>query len=428
MAGARPAAARGFFSDSRQRRVTLVRAVRRTTAQYLRAFQGLPRASWLLTAVVFVHRAGTMVLPFLTLYLTGQKGMDPTDAGLLLGLWGVGSLIGSSLGGVLCDRYGGVPVAVAGLLCAGAGLIALGQVESPAAIGVLLFATTALGDIFRPASSTTFANVCPPDLRTRGMALNRLAINAGSAVGPALGGFLAQVNYEFLFWLDGGSCLLAAGLLWSVRAAIQSHATAPESDAAADAAASVSPFGDRLFLVCLGLVLCVGLVFMQMFSTVTLFLEQQYHLNEAAIGLLFGINPVLILLLEMPLVHRLEGRPPLRWIALGTVLIGAGFALLPLGSTFAFGVVVILVLTAGEMLESPLVAGFIATRAPDAQRGRYMGLYVSCFALASVIAPPLGAAVYQHLGADVLFYSCGVVGVLTAAGYAALHRATAAQA
>ncbi|HMB51740.1 MAG TPA: MFS transporter, partial [Thermoanaerobaculia bacterium] len=88
---------------------------------YRDAFAGLPRAAWLLSVITFVHRSGTMVLPFLTLYLTGPLGYTSEHAAWMFAVFGLGSLAGTYLGGWATDRFGSQPVQAWSLVAAGAG-------------------------------------------------------------------------------------------------------------------------------------------------------------------------------------------------------------------------------------------------------------------------------------------------------------------
>jgi predicted MFS family arabinose efflux permease len=388
---------------------------------YREAYSGLPRAVWVLALVALVNRSGTMVLPFLALYLTSQRGYTTGEAGAFLGVYGVGSIAGSFVGGVLSDRLGPLRVQAAALCGAGIAFVVLGRATTTAAISTVLLALAVLNEAFRPANAACLATVCPPALLTRGFALNRVAINLGCAIGPVLGGLLAVVDYAWLFVVDGATCLCAALPL----AALRSTAPAAGRDAPTDAAADRSPWRDRLFLACLLCASGIGFMHLQTMSTLPLYLTEGYGFREDTVGLLFAVNPVLIVLFEMVLVHRLRERPPLPLVGLGALLIGVGASLLPLGRGFAFALVAMVVWTVGEMLESPLFGGFVAARAGPTRRGAYMGLYMLAFACAVVLAPLGGTAVYERLGPTALWLGCGGLGVVIALAFWRLAHAVA---
>lgn len=377
---------------------------------YRVSYAGLPRATWLLALVTAVNRAGSMVVPFLALYFTTELGFGESDAGVLLGAFGAGGLLGAALGGTLADRFGALPVQVATLVLCGAGFFVLGACTTWAQLAVALFAVGAIFTAFRPANAVVLAATCPPAERLRAFAVHRLAINAGCAIGPAVGGFLARVDYSWLFLVDGSVCIACGLLLWVLlRGRTDPHAHEPPEAAGGKAR---SPWRDGGFLGVMAVSLSAAVITFQWLSTGPLFLHDAYGLAEDEIGLLLAINPVLIVLLEMVLVHALRGRAPLPWIGIGVFLIGASCYLLPLGRTFAWGVVVVVVWTAGEMLESPLTSAFAANRAGAANRGRYMGVFSMMYSVATIVAPVMGTGVYESLGAEVLWYGSGTVGVL----------------
>jgi len=186
-------------------------------ALYRQAYHGLPRRAWILFAVNLVNSSGSMVIFFLSLYLTRKLGFSPARAGQALSLYGVGSLGGAYLGGWLADRVGSIRVQKASLVVCGVFLIALGQVSSAWGILPLLFGFALFAGTLYPANATSMSKICPSDLQVKGFALNRLANNLGATIGPAVGGVLALRDYRLLFWADGLTSLAAAAvfmLLW----------------------------------------------------------------------------------------------------------------------------------------------------------------------------------------------------------------------
>src|SRR5215218_2548971 len=123
---------------------------------YSKAYSGIPKPVWWLALVMLINRSGTMVIPFLTVYLTGI-GYSLNQAGLMMALFGVGSFVGGYVGGRLTDRFGFFYVQVFSLLCNGVLFILLGYLKVLWAIGVCIFALSSLGEAFRPANSAAIA-------------------------------------------------------------------------------------------------------------------------------------------------------------------------------------------------------------------------------------------------------------------------------
>ncbi len=393
----------------------------RLLALYRDAFRGLSREVWLLSLFMFVNRAGTMVLVFLVLYLTERHGYSATQAGTVLMLYGIGSICGIAASGWLVDRIGFRAVQVGALALGGCGLIIFGTLDPgwPMAVGAVLLGL--VGESFRPANSTAISVFSRPENRARAFGLNRLAINLGVSIGPAIGGFLAEVDYSWLFWVDGATCIVAAGLML-VFVPAKPRAEGDE----AQAPAGTSPWRDRAFVSMFALLASSGLIFFQVMSTYPLHLDQVFGFSKSVIGQVLAVNALIIVLFEMPLVKALEGREPLRLIGVAGLLLGAGFGLLPLVTSLAGVVALVVVWTVGEMLMAPMSITWVANRANDSNRGAYMAAFGICFSLCSALAPLLGTAVFEHLGPRVLWFGCGALGWVVFVGFRALAAREAA--
>lgn len=112
-----------------------------TTARtYRNAYSGLSRSTWLLSLVMLINRSGTMVVPFMTLYLTSpQMGYSVGQAGIVFGLFGLGAFSGAFFGGKMTDRIGFYPVQMITLIGGGVLFIVLGQMKSYSLICLFTF-------------------------------------------------------------------------------------------------------------------------------------------------------------------------------------------------------------------------------------------------------------------------------------------------
>ncbi|UCF67160.1 MAG: MFS transporter [Acidobacteriota bacterium] len=372
----------------------------RVVASYREAFRGLPGPVWLLCVAALVHRAGTLVLPFLSLYLTEELGLTLRQAGLLLGLYGVAAIPASLLGGWLSDRIGALRVLALSLVGSGVVLLLLVWARSLLEIGAGIVLLSLIAEPFRPAVMSALSERAPIELRPRAFALLRLAVNLGMTVGPAFGGFIATRNYGWLFVIDAVTCWLA---LLVVRGALSEPQ--PSDASASDATTGRGPWRDGPFLLLMLIILGLAAVVFQFLGSLPVFFRRDYGLTEDLIGLLLGLNALIIVLVEMPLVRELERFDRLRIVGLGCVLTCVGFGILPLGESIGFAALSIAIWTAGEMLTLPFANALVAERAPRAHRGRYMGVYTMTYALAFVVAPLGGMALYQRFGGGALWGS-----------------------
>ncbi|HET9210611.1 MAG TPA: MFS transporter [Thermoanaerobaculia bacterium] len=386
---------------------------RTVAATYREAFSGLSRSVWLLSLASLINRAGTMVMPFLVLFLVEKRGFTTTQAGQTLALYGFAAMAASYYGGRLCDRFGPLRVMQGSLVLTGLSFWALGLVPGRLAISAMVLVLALVGEVFRPANLSALTVASDPGERARSIALMRLAVNAGMTVGPSVGGLLAAFGYGWLFLVDGATSILAAGLLFF--AFPEARAAAPVSRAK-ELAPARSPFRDLPVMAILGLMFLLSVVVFQVTSTFPLSLRDLYGFSEARIGVALASNTVIIVLFEMVLIHSLARRDPLKVAGFGAFLFGAGLALLPFGSGLGYAVFTVAIWTVGEMLAFPLLTSAIASRAPEGARGAYLGLLNFSFAAGFVVAPLVGTWVYQHLGARTLWLGCGVMGVVVWAG------------
>jgi predicted MFS family arabinose efflux permease len=397
--------------------------VTKTLTLYKQAYSGLSRSTWLLCLVMLVNRSGTMVIPFMTIYLTQPSmGYSIAQAGFVMGIFGLGAICGGFLGGRLTDRLGFHRVQLVALAGGGIMFIILGQMRSYPWICVCAFLLSVVNDAFRPANSTAIATYSKEENRTRSYSLNRLAINLGWAFGGALGGILASINYHLLFWVDGCTNLVALLLL---RIFLDPATTVPVHHREGGAARpALSAYRDKIYL---GFIVCTILFascFFQVFSTLPLFYKRVLHLPEYKIGLLMTLNGLLIAVFEMVLVFKMEGkRENLFYIFYGVCCVALSYLLLdllPLSIFLPF--FCMLLATMGEILAMPFMNSFWISRTHPSNRGQYAGLYTIAWSTAQVIGPSVGGEVAQRAGFRVLWWIVSGVCVIAALAFRNLRQ------
>ena len=386
-----------------------------------------------------VNRAGTMALPFLVLYLT-RLGYPASRAGLMLTVYGVSALLVAPLAGRLADRFGSLVVMEASLVSSGLVLFAFPFARGawvPVAVALLAVTT----ESFRPANLSSISELVEPARRKAAFALHRLAVNVGMSIGPALGGLLATVSFPTLFRVDGATSVAAAALLalFFRRLSGRDKATANETNATAEAGATGSvddqpgagesflrrqfgAFADPRLAYFLIALLPLLLILFQNESVMALFLVRDLGMTEAGYGLMFTINTVLIILLEVPLNSATGHWSHRRALAAGAFLFAVGFGSYGL-ATSAWGVAAcVVVWSFGEMIMLPASSAYVADIAPDRKRGEYMGLYTMSFSLAFAVGPWIGTSVYERHGARVVWAGALMCGLLSTALLARVRR------
>jgi MFS family permease len=371
---------------------------------------GLPRESWLIALATLVNRAGTMVMPFLVLFLTRDRGLAPSRAGLAIAVYGVVSLLWAPVVGRLGDVWGQLRVVKASLFGTTVVLLGIPILHTYGAILVGLVALSIVSEPVRTATMALVSHLAPPDRRRQAFALNRLAVNLGMSIGPTVGGFLADVSFRSLFWVDAATCLLAGLVLVVVPFRGPQHFHDPS------ALPSGSALRDRKLLYALLALLPVLLVFFQHTSTMPLFLVEGLGFRPWVYGALFTINTVVIVLTEVRLNTRTGHWPFARSLSTGALLATVGFSALAFARTLPAVVGTVLVWTVGEMILFPSAAAYFSEISPPSRRGEYLGYYTMAFGVAFTTGPWLGTLVLEHWGGTALWALCLPVGCLSAWG------------
>jgi predicted MFS family arabinose efflux permease len=382
-----------------------------TVKIYRNAYSGLSKETWLLSAIMLINRSGTMVIPFLTLYLTSTAmGYSIGKAGFVFGLFGLGAFTGAYFGGRLTDKIGFYPVQLVTLIIGGLLFFVLGQMKTFPLICLFTYLLSFFNEAFRPANSTAIAFYSKEENRTRSYALNRLAINIGWAVGSSLGGVLARINYELLFWVDGFTNIAAAIIMWLFLKPANFKPAAIEKEKKTK---SLSAYKDRTYLIFILLTVFFASCFFQLFTNLPVFFRKNLHFTEPVIGFLNASNGIIIAIIEMALIYRLEGRGKnLSYITAGIFIIGLAFMLLNIpGIGITLGFCMITLVTVGEMLTLPFMNSFWISRTQADNRGQYAALYTMAWSAAQTLGPLAGAQVADKWGFNTLWWIIGGLSV-----------------
>jgi predicted MFS family arabinose efflux permease len=395
--------------------------INKTIATYKDAYAGLSRNTWLLSFVMLINRSGTMVVPFMSLYLTSSKiGYSIGQAGFVYGLFGAGAFTGAWLGGKLTDKIGFYPVQIITLTGGGLLFMLLGQMRNFPAICIVSFILSFVNEAFRPANSTAIAFYSKEENRTRSYSLNRLAINLGWAIGSAIGGVLAKFNYEILFWVDGVTNILAVFLMLAFVKPVNYKPSAQKKIITGQ---KQSALDDTVYMWFIVLATLFATCFFQLFTNLSVYYKLDLHFSEPFIGLLMAINGLIIVFIEMVIVYKLEGRRKNTvYIIAGTFLLSAAYCMI---STFfvtqALAFLMVIIITFAEMMAMPFMNSYWIGRSKIHNRGQYAALYTMAWSAAQTFGPMTGAQVAEHYGFNMLWWIVCGLSFLTAIGFIRLH-------
>ena len=375
----------------------------------------LPKQVWILSGLTLINRAGTMVLPFLTLYLTKNLNFTPGRAGFIFALYGVGALIATPVAGMLGDRFGSLLIMRASLIVSGILMLCFPYARSYGAVIGLTVALAMINEAFRPANLAYVSRVVEPELLKPAFSLVRLAINLGMSIGPAVGGLLAGVSFKWLFSIDGvtsviaGIGLILAGSGLALSPAQLEHEAKKQKSRSSSSAA----WKDMRFVYFMIALIPVTFVFFQHISSMPLYLVQDLHLSPAQYGLMFTINTLLIVFLEVPLNLSTIQWTHRKNLMVGSALFAIGFGALAFSVGFWSVTASVVIWTFGEMILFPGSSAYVSHLAPAERQGEYMGFYSMSFALAFMFAPWLGTYILQNEGGVFLWGVMFALGMLS---------------
>lgn len=394
---------------------------------YFDNFKGFSREVWVLTMITYINRTGAMVMPFLTKYLNENFFFSLYEIGWMLACIGLGSLVGSWVGGKLTDKIGFYTIMLSSLFLTGFGIIALMFLYDFTELCVGLFLITAIADMYKPAMYVAVSNFTNRKNRTRALTLIRLAVNLGIVSGPVIAGLLIQKNnYDLLFWIDGLTCLIAIStfMLLIDESKIYRARRKVLKKKIEEELIRKGKIYDSNFILFLFASFITAFLFFQLFTTIPLYNTQKLKLTELQIGMLLALNGLIIFLFEMPLIGFLEKKKyeATKIILAGSVFMTIGFFCLLISKTIFVMAISIFFITLGQILLFSFSNTFAFTRAISGHEGKYMALYTMSFSVAQITSPTIGMTVIDSFSFFSNWLLMGFIGLIGISLYYILDK------
>ncbi|MHA1474108.1 MAG: MDR family MFS transporter [Promethearchaeota archaeon] len=384
-----------------------------------------PHSFWVLTIASFIDRMGSFLLfPFFSIYLVERFNAEYIEVGFLFTLMSIGSLFGSMIGGAITDKIGRKKIIIFGLTVSGLGSILMGLVASLDLFYLLAVILGFLGDIGGPARQAMVPDLLPKEQHSQGYAILRIAVNISATVGPILGGFIAEESYMALFILDAVSSLITALIVLFLI-----PETKPELSPEIEKQSfleTIKGYKDVLkdwtFMLFIGISTMLILVYMQMYSTLSVFLIAERGFTKTMIGWLMSINAAIVVIFQFWLTKLISKISLLKVMALGAIFYGVGFGMFGFVTRLWLIFLAMIIVTIGEMIALPASQSVAAKFAPEDKRGRYMAIFGFSWAIPNLYGFILAGAIMDNYDPNWVWYGAAILSSITVVGYLLLHQ------
>lgn len=393
-------------------------------ARLQKIYHEFPRLFWVVVGVSFIDRiGGTLLFPFFALYFTQKFGVGMTEAGILLGMSSFFGLIGSTIGGALTDKFGRKQLILFGLVFSAVSSLTLGLVTQYSLLFPLMVVVGLLSSIAHPAHDAMIADILPENQRAEGFGILRVVGNLSWIIGPTIGGFLANINFFYLFLIDAIiSCIVAAIIFRAIpETKPESHIEEEHESFWQTLIGYRVALRDLAFMAFMVAGLLMMVVYQQMYSSLSVYLRDNHGINPSGYGFLMTTSAITVVLFQFWVSRTIKYRPPFLMMALGTVFYMIGFALFGIVTAYFLFALNIVIITIGEMIIMPMSQAIATNFAPEAMRGRYMAIFGLSWAIPSTIGPGAAGYILDNYNPNLLWYIGGALCGISVLAYYILH-------
>ncbi|HET6595387.1 MAG TPA: MFS transporter [Anaerolineales bacterium] len=387
-------------------------------------YHEFPRLFWVVVGVSFIDRVGgTLLFPFFALYITQKFNVGMTQAGILLGMSSFFGLIGSTVGGALTDKFGRKQLILFGLVFSAVSTLGFGLVTEYSVLFPLMIGVGLLSSVAHPAHDAMIADILPEKQRQEGFGILRVVGNLSWMIGPTIGGFVANIDFFYLFVIDAVvSCIVAALILRIIpETKPEPHAHEQHQSFWQTLIGYRVVLKDVAFMAFMLAGLLMMTVYLQMYGSLSVYLRDNHGINPSGYGFLMTTSAITVVLFQFWVSRIIKYRPPFLMMAIGTIFYMIGFALFGIVTAYVLFALNIVIITIGEMIVVPTSQSIAANFAPEAMRGRYMAIFGLSWAIPSTVGPGAAGYILDNYNPDLLWYLGGALCALSVLAYYWLH-------
>jgi len=393
----------------------MISRVKNTIAEY-------PLQFWVLFCGRFIGSVGgSLVWPFLTIYLRQRLDIPLTTVGVLFAVNAGVGLFSQAIWGPVVDKFGRKLPMVAGLsneIVVMLGFALLGSVE---AYAVLIAMSGLIEPASRIGSDAMIADLIEEDKRASAYALMRMVSNAGVAIGPAVGGFLAATSYLLTF----STAAVAASivLLLTIFLVRETKPELPETEEVHRPGGGYGYiFRDFYFLAFCGASILLWTAYEPFMQILPVYMKEGFGIAESGFGLIMTTNALMVVFLQFAVTRVTEKYPDAYVMAAGAFWTGLGALAAALSNNFWQFLVAMIIMTIGELIWAPTSIAFVAKVAPVDMRGRYMGVYGVFIGLSWGIGPITSGYLYDNIAPVAVWHLAACLALAGTLAYAIIGR------
>ena len=354
--------------------------------------------------------AGSIVFPFLPIYLHSTRGFPMSKVGLIFPVMGLATIIGSPFSGYLADRFGRRIVMWAGPVLRSLSHFSLALMvatnASFAVITIGLFFAYFLGTFFQNSANAYVTDLIHSSDRTVAFSKIRVGLNIGWMIGPAIGAFLARTPFALLFLMTGSFCLVTALTVYRKCPDLLLENTEAAGSESRQLTFREIFKQDHFFLLFLSLCFLLFLSVSQFVSTLSIYSTKIVGISKSQLGLLYTLNGALVIMFLVYINKKLQKNNIFMRIGLGAIIYVLAFLGFGMSMSWSHLILCIILMTLAEMMSIPATTAATGSLAPEDRVGRYMGLYGLVQGIGWSLGPFLGSQLFEaYSGRPVLLWA-----------------------
>jgi MFS family permease len=386
---------------------------------------GYDRRLWVLFFVQMLVSIGFgAAMPFVSLYLHRELGVSMTVVGTIMLAAALVSAIGRIIGGEIADRFGRKPVIYCTMAARTVIFLLMTYVIHIRAgyllVGFVFLAIRFAGALIQPAISAMVADIVTPKRQVEAFGILRIGLNAGWAIGPAIGGFLVMISYSSVFLVSAVVSLI--GFIATIRFTTESIRIVNQQRFRLKQLLAVGK--NCSFLVFCFFSFVLFLVMGQLTGTLAVFAAEIVGLSKLELGFLYTLNGLVVVLLQWPAARLSSRLGRRRALVIGSLLYALGYFSVGLVPSFVYLLGAMIVITLGEIIFSPTATATVAAMAADDQIGRYMGFFGLAEAFGWSVGLFVSGLLFDAFATTpiILWGAIAALGLIAAIGFAICGR------